>query len=82
EAIGTNLETILAIACSAPIVDFLRDEIHIGNVIACLVAESSTGKTTAGCLGVSVGSKCSFAGDSMIATFADSKNSLMRSIYS
>ena len=45
EAIGTNLETILAIACSAPIVDFLRDEIHIGNVIACLVAESSTGKT-------------------------------------
>ena len=36
------------------------------NVIACLVAESSTGKTTAGCLGVSVGSKCSFAENSFV----------------
>ena len=82
EVQGTNLETIVAIAAAAPVIDFLREEIHTGNIIASLVAESSTGKTTAGCLAVSLGSKCSFAGDSMVTTFADSKNSLMRSIYS
>lgn len=82
EVIGTNLETIVAMAAAAPVIDFLKEEIHTGNIIASLVAESSTGKTTAGCLAVSLGSKCSFAGDSMVSTFADSKNSLMRSIYS
>lgn len=82
EVLGTNLETIVAIAAAAPVIDFLKEEIHTGNIIASLVAESSTGKTTAGCLAVSLGSKCSFAGDSMVTTFADSKNSLMRSIYS
>lgn len=82
EVLGTDLETIVAIAAAAPVIDFLKEEIHTGNIIASLVAESSTGKTTAGCLAVSLGSKCSFAGDSMVTTFADSKNSLMRSIYS
>lgn len=82
EVLGTNLETIVAIAAAAPVIDFLKEEIHTGNLIASLVAESSTGKTTAGCLAVSLGSKCSFAGDSMVSTFADSKNSLMHSIFS
>ncbi len=82
EVLGTNLETIVAIAAAAPVIDFLKEEIHTGNIIASLVAESSTGKTTAGCLAVSLGSKCSFAGDSMVSTFADSKNSLMHSIFS
>lgn len=82
EVRGTNMEAIIAIAAAAPVIDFLKEEIHTGNIIASLVAESSTGKTTAGCLAVSMGSKCSFAGDSMVSTFADSKNSLMRSIHS
>lgn len=82
EVVGTNLETIVAMAAAAPVIDFFKEEIHTGNIIASLVAESSTGKTTAGCLAVSLGSKCSFAGDSMVSTFADSKNSLMRSIHS
>ena len=82
EVLGTDLETIVAIAAAAPVIDFLKEEIHTGNLIASLVAESSTGKTTAGCLAVSLGSKCSFAGDSMVSTFADSKNSLMHSIFS
>lgn len=82
EIIGTPMEFILAVAGTAPILDYFRKELHIGNIIVSLVGESSTGKTTAGCLGVSAGSKCSFQGDSMVATFADSQNSLMHSIHS
>lgn len=82
EVIGTNMELILAMASAAPIIDFYKDDLHTGNLLISLVGESSTGKTTAGCLAVSLGAKCSFSGDSMVATFADSKNSLMRSIYS
>lgn len=82
EVLNTDLETIIAISAAAPLIDFLKEDIHTGNILVSLVGESSTGKTSAGCLAVSLGSKCSFAGDSMVATFADSKNSLMHSIYS
>ncbi len=81
EVIGTDLEIILALAAAAPLVDYLKDSVHSGNLLAVLVGESSTGKTTAGCLAVSLGARCSF-GDSTMLTFADSKNSLMNSICS
>lgn len=75
------MEIILAIAAAAPLIDFLKESVHTGNLLVSLVGESSTGKTTAGCLAVSLGARCSF-GDSTILTFADSKNSLMNGICS
>ena len=81
EVLGTDMEVILAIAAAAPLLDFFKESIHTGNLLVSLVGESSTGKTTAGCLAVSLGARCSF-GDSMMLTFADSKNSLMNSICS
>lgn len=82
EVLGTPMEVILATAATAPLVDFLKNDIHTGNLLLSMVGESSTGKTCSGCLGVSCGAKPSFRGDSMITTFGDSKNSLMHSMYS
>ena len=82
EVIGTDMEIILAMASAAPIVDFFRKELHTSNLLISLVGESSTGKTTAGCLAVSCGASCSFSGDGMVETFANTKNAIMRSIYS
>ena len=81
EVLGTDLEIIVAIAAAAPLIDYLKDWSHTGNLLTVLVGESSTGKTTAGCLAVSLGARCSF-GDSTMLTFADSKNSIMNSICS
>lgn len=81
EVVDTDLEIVLAIAAAAPLIDFLKELVHTGNLLVSLVGESSTGKTTAGCLAVSLGARCSF-GESMMHTFADSKNSLMNSICS
>lgn len=82
EVLNTDLETIVAISATAPLVDLLKEDVHIANILISLVGESSTGKTSAGCLAVSLGSKCSFTDNSMMATFADTSNALMRSIYS
>ena len=81
EVVDTDMEIILAIAAAAPLIDFLKELVHSGNLLVSLVGESSTGKTTAGCLAVSLGARCDFA-ESMMHTFADSKNSLMNSICS
>ena len=32
EVLGTNLETIVAIAAAAPVIDFLKEEIHTGTI--------------------------------------------------
>lgn len=83
EVIGhTPLEFILAVACTAPLVDYFREDFHTGNILISMASESSSGKTTAGCFAVSTGAKSSFDGDSMITTFADTQNSIMHSIHS
>lgn len=83
EVIGhTPLEFVLAVACTAPLVDYFREDFHTGNILISMASESSSGKTTAGCFAVSTGAKSSFDGDSMITTFADTQNSLMHSIHS
>ena len=83
EVIGhTPLEFVLAVACTAPLVDYFREDFHTGNILVSMASESSSGKTTAGCFAVSAGAKSSFDGDSMITTFADTPNSIMHSIYS
>ena len=81
EVLGTDMELILAIASAAPLIDYFHEILHTGNLLISLVGESSTGKTTAGCLAVSLGARCNF-GDGMMLTFADSKNSIMNSLCS
>lgn len=81
EVLGTDMELILAIASAAPLIDFFHETLHTGNLLVSLVGESSTGKTTAGCLAVSLGARCNF-GDGMMLTFADSKNSIMNGLCS
>lgn len=81
EVIGTDLEIILAIASAAPLIDYFHDTLHTGNLLVSLVGESSTGKTTAGCLAVSLGARSSSNG-SLIFSFSDTHNALMNSICS
>lgn len=81
EVLGTDMEIILAIASAAPLIDYFHEILHTGNLLISLVGESSTGKTTAGCLAVSLGARCNF-GDGMMLTFADSKNSIMNGLCS
>ena len=81
EVLGTDMELILAIASAAPLIDYFHEILHTGNLLISLVGESSTGKTTAGCLAVSLGARCNF-GDGMMLTFADSKNSIMNGLCS
>ncbi len=81
EVIGTDMEIILAIASAAPLIDYFHETFHTGNLLVSLVGESSTGKTTAGCLAVSLGARSSSHG-SMIFSFSDTANALMNSISS
>lgn len=81
EVIGyIPLEFILSVSGSGVVTDFLRDKVHVENVIVSLVSDSSKGKTTAGLLMVSAGSKPSFAGDSFVFTLADTVNAIMANI--
>lgn len=81
EVMGTDMEIILAIASAAPLIDYFHETFHTGNLLVSLVGESSTGKTTAGCLAVSLGARSSSHG-SMIFSFSDTANALMNSISS
>lgn len=81
EVTGTDMEIILAIASAAPLIDYFHETLHTGNLLVSLVGESSTGKTTAGCLAVSLGARSSSHG-SMIFSFSDTPNALMNSICS
>jgi len=82
EMLGTPLELVLAAASAAPIIDLLHDELMYGNLLISLVGESSTGKSTAGIVGVSLGAKPSLSGNSMVTSFGDTVNSIMHGIYS
>lgn len=83
EVIGhVPLEFILAVAGSAVLADYIKEDISLENVLVHCVGESSTGKTTAALLAVSAGASPSFEGDSLVFTFADTDNSLMHSICS
>ena len=82
EMLGTPLELVLAAASAAPIIDLLHDELMYGNLLISLVGESSTGKSTDGIVGVSLGAKPSLSGNSMVTSFGDTVNSIMHGIYS
>lgn len=81
EVIGhTPLEAILSIGVAGMIADYLKDDINVENVLCHLIGESSSGKTTASLLMVSMGSAPDFMGDNFAFSFTDTLNSLMRCI--
>lgn len=83
EIIGNiPMEFMLAVAASAPLVDYLNDKEQVDNIIIDLVSESSCGKTTAGLFMVSCGAKPSIQDDSMVLNFSDTSNAMLASIQS
>lgn len=81
EVIGNiPLETMLAVGVAGMLVDYLKCTINVENILCHLIGESSSGKTTAALLMVSMGSAPDFMGNNFVFTFSDTMNSLMRSI--
>jgi hypothetical protein len=81
EVIGhTPLEAILSIGVAGMLADYLKDDINVENVLTHLIGESSSGKTTASLLMVSMGSAPDFMGENFVFAFTDTLNSLMRAI--
>lgn len=81
EVIGhTPLEAILSIGVAGMLADYLKDSINVENILCHLIGESSSGKTTASALMVSMGSAPDFQGDNFVFAFTDTLNSLMRAI--
>lgn len=76
------MEFMLAVGGSSILVDYLREDINIENIIVHLIGESSSGKSTAGMFMVSCGAKPSFQGDSLIMNFSDTLNSILAKIQS
>lgn len=83
EVLGhTPLEFILAVGGSGVLVDYLRDDINVENIIVHLIGESSSGKSTAGLLMVSCGAKPSFQGDGLVMNFSDTFNAILAGLKS
>lgn len=81
EVIGQiPLEFILAVSISGMLVDFLKDQLSLENIVVHLVGQSSTGKTTSALLAVASGSAPDFMGDNFVFSFQDTQNSLMKMI--
>ena len=77
-----KLEVILASALSAVTFDFVHDIFPTENLIISLYGGSSTGKSTALNLAVSTGALPTTTEDSLLLTFLDTENSLMRRMVS
>lgn len=75
------LETILAIGATGVLVDFLKNDINVENIVVHLVGESSSGKSSAAMLLSSLGC-CPSENNSLVFNFSDTFNSLMKSIES
>ncbi len=82
EVLGSKLEVILASALSAVTFDFVNDIFPTENLIISLYGGSSTGKSTALNLAVSTGALPTTTEDSLLLTFLDTENSLMRRMVS
>ncbi len=82
EVLGSKLEVILASALSAVTFDFVHDIFPTENLIISLYGGSSTGKSTALNLAVSTGALPTTTEDSLLLTFLDTENSLMRRMVS
>lgn len=74
------LETIFSIGVGGIIKDYLKNEIDSTNLFAHLIGDSSSGKTTAGLLAVSLGASPNIADKSFVFTCNSTQNSIMNSI--
>lgn len=81
EVVGhVPLETIFSIAVGGIIKDYLKDDIDVSNVFAHLIGESSSGKSTAGLLAVSLGASPNICDNSFVFTCNSTQNAIMNSI--
>lgn len=74
------MEFILACASSGMLVDLLKEKVGIENTVIHLIGESSTGKTTASLFAVASGSSPDTTRQSLVFSFNDTINSLMKGI--
>ncbi len=82
EVLGSPLEIILASALSSTVLDFIHDEYPTDNILLSLVGGSSSGKTTALNLAVSVGGSPALSGRSLMLSFIDTELSIVHKICS
>lgn len=75
--IGTPMSVIFAMALSAVTIDYIYSEYPVDNIIASLIGDSTTGKSTSLMFAVSLGASPSFAQDSFMMSFADTELSLI-----
>lgn len=75
------LETAIAIGATGVLVDYLKSDINVENIVVHIVGESSSGKSTAAYLLASLGC-CPSENNSLVFNFSDTFNSLMKSIES
>lgn len=76
------LEVVFSIAVAGVFKDFLKDRIELTNPFAHLIGDSSSGKTTAGLLAVSLGASPNIADESFYFTCDSTMNAIMRSMES
>lgn len=82
EVLGTPMEIILASALSATVIDFLHADYQVDNILLSLVGDSSSGKSTALNLAVSVGGLPAPSGKSLMLSFIDTELSLVHKMTS
>lgn len=76
----TPLELIVSISVAGVIKDFLKSDIDSTNLFVHLIGDSSSGKSTAGLLAVSLGASPNIADKSFVFTCNSTQNSIMNSI--
>ncbi len=80
EVLGTSMEIILASALSSVVIDFIHNEYPVDNILMSLVGNSSSGKTTALNLAVSIGALPATAKKSLMLSFMDTELSIVHRV--
>lgn len=81
EVIGrTSLEFAVILGLSATLVGYLNEHETCESLLVHLCGDSSTGKTTAARLAVSVAGRPSFDGSTLMATFQSTKNAIIKNV--
>lgn len=77
---GTPLTLAMAIGLSSVLVGYLGNKIQCGCIVAHLYGDSTTGKTTATKLAISMGSLPNFNENSLLNTYDGTENALLAAI--
>lgn len=81
EVIGrASLEFAIILGLSATLVGYLNQHEVSESLLVHLCGDSSTGKTTASSLAVSVAGRPSFGGNTLMATFQSTKNAITKNV--